>query len=104
MAVAQAFVIAGTTLSLSTSHAQTAALPSGGQVRAGSATIGAATGNALTITQTSQRAAIDWRSFSVGAGHSVNFIQPNAGSAEANVFSNRTIDDVLRADQHHAGS
>ena len=84
MAVAQAFLIAGTSLSLSTSHAQIVALPSGGQVTAGSATIGAATGNALTITQTSQRAAIDWRSFSVGAGGSVNFIQPSSSAAILN--------------------
>ncbi|MCX7241440.1 MAG: ESPR domain-containing protein [Burkholderiales bacterium] len=50
-----------------TASAQTAAstLPNGGQVTAGSASISAA-GNYLTVQQASQRAAINWQSFSIG--------------------------------------
>ena len=75
----------------STSHgavAQTApspSLPTGGNVSAGSATIlPQPQFGSLTINQTSDRAAIDWQSFNVGAGGSVNFVQPNAQSATLN--------------------
>ncbi|HEX8544815.1 MAG TPA: filamentous hemagglutinin N-terminal domain-containing protein [Pseudomonas sp.] len=57
------------------------ALPVGGAVSAGSATIGSGAGT-TTITQTSQNAAINWQSFNIGTGESVNFVQPN-GSATA---------------------
>jgi filamentous hemagglutinin family protein len=57
------------------------ALPVGGTVSAGSATIGSGAGT-TTITQSSQNAAINWQSFNIGTGESVNFVQPN-GSATA---------------------
>jgi filamentous hemagglutinin family protein len=46
--------------------------PTGGEVRAGDAAIGV-TGNGLLITQGSDRAVIDWNSFSVGQGGRVDF-------------------------------
>ncbi len=48
------------------------AVPTGGSVVAGNAAI-AGSGNALTITQSSDRAVIDWTGFSVGSGASVAF-------------------------------
>ena len=54
-------------------------LPTGGQIAAGSATIGQS-GAAMQVTQTTNRAAINWQSFNVGANARVNFQQPNAGS------------------------
>lgn len=59
-------------------------LPTGGQVVAGSAKIGSPANGALTITQTTQRAVVNWSAFSVGQGQSVNFQQPNAGAATLN--------------------
>jgi filamentous hemagglutinin family protein len=59
------------------------AAPADGIVRAGAATI-AQSANATTITQTSSRAVIDWRSFDIGAGESVTFAQPNAQAAVLN--------------------
>jgi filamentous hemagglutinin family protein len=59
--------------------AQAPALPQGGQFVAGQGSIGAATGNALTITQTSARGIIDWRSFNIGQGASVT-VQNGAGA------------------------
>lgn len=56
-------------------------LPTGANVVSGSATVGAPVGNALTVTQTSSRAIINWNSFSIGQANSVTFSQPNAGSA-----------------------
>jgi filamentous hemagglutinin family protein len=60
-----------------------AAGPADGVVRGGTATI-SQTGNATTITQQSQRAVIDWRSFNTAPGESVAFIQPNAQAAVLN--------------------
>ena len=49
------------------------ALPTGGKVVAGQASIGSAKGSTLTIDQTSSRAIIDWSSFSIGAAAKVQF-------------------------------
>ena len=53
--------------------------PTGGQVVAGQAAI-AQTANRTTITQSTNRAAIDWQQFDVGSQHTVQFVQPNQGS------------------------
>jgi filamentous hemagglutinin family protein len=57
--------------------------PTDGVVRGGTATISQA-GSATTITQTSSRAVIDWRSFNIAPAESVAFLQPNAQSAVLN--------------------
>ena len=59
------------------------ARPQGGQVVAGSASIGT-TANATNVTQSTNRAAIDWRSFDVGSNQSVNFQQPSAAAVTLN--------------------
>ena len=59
------------------------ALPVGGAVSAGSATIGSG-GGTTTITQASQNAAINWQSFNIGTGETVNFVQPNASATALN--------------------
>ncbi|WP_158639330.1 two-partner secretion domain-containing protein [Elioraea rosea] len=59
-------------------------MPRGGQVVGGSATIAAPSPDQLRITQTTQRAAIDWQSFSVGQGGHVQFQQPNASAIALN--------------------
>lgn len=59
------------------------ALPVGGAVSAGSATIGSGA-STTTITQTSQNAAINWQSFNIGTGESVNFVQPNSSATALN--------------------
>ena len=59
------------------------ALPTGGVVAAGAASItnGA---SATTITQTSSNAVINWQSFGVGAGQTVQFIQPGSNAVALN--------------------
>ncbi|HEY4128122.1 MAG TPA: filamentous hemagglutinin N-terminal domain-containing protein, partial [Gammaproteobacteria bacterium] len=57
--------------------------PTGGQVVAGTATIGTA-GNGVIINQGSQRAAINWQQFSVGSNEYVQFNQPNSSSVVLN--------------------
>jgi filamentous hemagglutinin family protein len=58
-------------------------LPTGGTVTAGQGSL-QQTGNVLTIQQASDKLAIDWSSFSIGQGHSVNFVQPGAASVALN--------------------
>ena len=62
-------------------------LPTGGSVVAGTATIASTvtTGSAsMTITQSSQRAVVDWTRFDVGSAAQVNFVQPSASSVTLN--------------------
>lgn len=58
-------------------------LPTGGQITAGSAQI-SQSGTTLTITQDTAKMAADWQTFSIGAGHSVNFVQPSAQAVALN--------------------
>jgi len=66
----------------STAWAQSV-LPTGGVVVAGSGTIAQA-GTVMTVTQTTAKMAADWQSFNIGAGNSVNFVQPSASSVALN--------------------
>lgn len=59
------------------------ALPTDGTVSAGSASITGGAGS-TTITQTSQNVVINWQSFSIGAGESVQFVQPNSSAIALN--------------------
>ena len=62
------------------------ALPTGGQVAQGSASI-SQSGAQMDINQASQRAVINWQSFDVGANARVHVIQPN----QAAVLLNRVV-------------
>lgn len=70
-----ALALAGTTV-----HA----LPGAGVVSSGNASISGNGGNALTVNQTSSSASINWQSFSIGAGESVRFVQPNSSAVAIN--------------------
>jgi filamentous hemagglutinin family protein len=59
------------------------ALPSGGSVSAGSASI-STQGNQMIINQSSDKVAINWSSFNIGANASVTFQQPNHQSVALN--------------------
>ncbi|HEX7055063.1 MAG TPA: filamentous hemagglutinin N-terminal domain-containing protein [Burkholderiales bacterium] len=58
-------------------------LPTGGTVSAGAATIGRS-GAAMTIQQSSGKAVLDWRSFSIGSQASVAFQQPSSSAIALN--------------------
>lgn len=58
-------------------------LPENGSIQSGSGHI-AGDGTSLNIQQFSDRLAIDWSSFSVGVGNSVNFLQPSNSSVALN--------------------
>jgi filamentous hemagglutinin family protein len=63
---------------------QAGAQPTGGQVTAGQATVSRPNGTTTLINQTSNRAAIDWQSFNVPAGTSVQFQQPGSSAVALN--------------------
>jgi filamentous hemagglutinin family protein len=62
------------------------ALPTGATVVQGAASL-AQSANQLHITQSTQRAAINWQSFDIGAAAKVNVVQPNAQA----VLLNRVV-------------
>lgn len=59
------------------------AQPAGGVVAAGAASISTGAGN-TTINQSSQNAVINWQSFNIAAGQSVQFVQPGSSSVALN--------------------
>ncbi|MBW0450098.1 beta strand repeat-containing protein [Paraburkholderia phenoliruptrix] len=66
----------------SVSRAQS--LPTNGQVMAGQASISLTNPGTMTINQGTQRTVIDWNSFNVGTGNTVQFNQPNAQAQALN--------------------
>lgn len=73
-------------------------LPTGGSVSVGNGNI-STSGSAMTVQQQSQYLAINWQTFDIGSGASVNFLQPNAnaialnrvlGSSTSNIFGKLT--------------
>src|ERR1700688_4738865 len=81
-------------------------LPQGGSVVGGSATIGTPTNNALTITQRSPNAIINWNSFSIGQPNAVTFNQPSSSSAILNRVTGNTASTIagtLRANVNPNG-
>jgi filamentous hemagglutinin family protein len=59
------------------------AAPTGGEVAAGTATFTGAP-NALVVNQSSNQAIINWQSFGIAAGESVQFIQPSKNAIVLN--------------------
>lgn len=72
---------AGTVLPVPKALAQ---LPTGGAVAHGNVTFTNPNANTLNINQATPKAVIDWQSFNVGAGNTVNFNQPGATAAALN--------------------
>lgn len=61
-------------------------LPTGAVVSGGSASI-STNGNRMDVTQTTQKTAIDWKTFNIGSAAHVHFNQPSGG-----VLLNRVLD------------
>ena len=59
------------------------ALPTGGAVSAGAASITGGPGT-TTIGQATQNVAINWQGFSIGQGEAVRFVQPNSSAVALN--------------------
>lgn len=77
----QSFVGALSAMFLAVHYAYAA--PTGGEFSAGTGAI-SAVGNLTTIQQTSQRAIVNWQSFSSEAHETIKFVQPNVDAAILN--------------------
>ncbi|MWD29015.1 filamentous hemagglutinin N-terminal domain-containing protein [Aquicoccus sp. SCR17] len=69
-------------------------LPTGGSVAAGDVTISQPSGNRMDVTQGSRNAVVNWRSFDIGAGHTVEFHQPSTDSAILNRVTGNTTSAI----------
>jgi filamentous hemagglutinin family protein len=78
-----AAILAGATGSVFAAPPVVNALPTGGQVVAGQATITQA-GNGMTVVQGTDKAILNWGSFNIGSQASVDFKQPGMGSVALN--------------------
>lgn len=85
VALAVAYALAG---------ASAWAAPQGEQVVAGQAVVNR-NGAATLITQGTDRAAINWQSFSIGAGESVRFAQPSSSSVVLNRVVGQNPSEIL---------
>jgi filamentous hemagglutinin family protein len=69
-------------------------LPAGASVAHGSVGISSPGANTMTIQQSSAAAIVNWQSFSIGAGATVNVQQPNASSALLNRVTGATTSTI----------
>ncbi len=90
-AIALAFMAGTAAVAQSVSPTQ---LPVGGQVTAGSAKI-APSNSVLAITQNTDRAAINWQSFNVGAQAKVNITQPSSSSVLLNRIMGNSASQIF---------
>ena len=75
-------------------------LPTGGRVTAGQAAIESPGTASTVVRQTTPKAVVRWTDFSIGAGRSVVFVQPNAAASTLNIVDGgkgSTIAGHLRA-------
>jgi len=85
--------LSAVSLAAQTALAQTPTLPQGGRFIAGQGNVGAAGAATLSITQTSTRGVIDWRSFNIGQGATVTF--NNGTGATLNRVSGGDLTQIL---------
>ncbi|NVK72515.1 MAG: filamentous hemagglutinin N-terminal domain-containing protein, partial [Oceanospirillaceae bacterium] len=85
-------LILGSVTSMVT-YGQQPALPVGGNIAAGQVSIGTS-GNTMTVTQGSDKAIVNWGSFSVGKEAAVNFVQPGSASAILNRVTGSTTSTI----------
>jgi filamentous hemagglutinin len=87
---------AGTTPGFSTKLPNGALSGPGGFVTSGSASA-TQSGNSLTVTQTSNQAILNWASFNIGAGGTVQFIQPGSTSVALNKIYQNSPSSIFGA-------
>ncbi|RBA23598.1 filamentous hemagglutinin N-terminal domain-containing protein [Herminiimonas fonticola] len=60
------------------------ALPTGAELVAGQASISTPTANSMMVNQATNKAILNWQTFNIGAGQSVQFVQPASSSVALN--------------------
>ena len=86
-----AVVLAAALLGFPSLSALAATLPEGGSLTYGQGQV-TQSGNEMTITQSSDKMAIDWNSFNIGQGNKVTFVQPSSSQNKADK-SNTSVSD-----------
>ena len=71
------------------------ALPQGGTVAAGAATVSSPTATSLRIDQATDRLIMDWTRFNIAANESVHFQQPSAASIALNRVSGQEPSSIF---------
>ncbi|HSH93841.1 MAG TPA: filamentous hemagglutinin N-terminal domain-containing protein, partial [Roseimicrobium sp.] len=69
---------------------QAFANPEGGTVQSGAASITSAPGR-VTVNQTSERAVVNWKGFSIDSGETTTFVQPSSKAAVLNRVTGNSI-------------
>jgi filamentous hemagglutinin family protein len=72
----------------------TLANPTDGTVTSGTATISGAGTPTVTVTQTTDKAAINWSDFNIGSGETVAFIQPGTSSIALNRVTGSNASEI----------
>ncbi|WP_426337993.1 YDG domain-containing protein [Pseudoduganella sp. S-14] len=88
--------MAAASLSLLGGAALAADLPSGGVVVAGQGQI-SQQGSSMTIKQAGAKMAIDWNSFSIAKGNTVNFVQPSSSAVALNRVTGSDVSQIQGA-------
>jgi filamentous hemagglutinin family protein len=88
-ALAGALPMLGLTISLA--HAN----PQGGVVTQGAATITQPDAKTVQVNQSSNRAVIDWRSFSIAADETTRFVQPSSSAIALNRVTGDQVSQIL---------
>lgn len=83
------------TAALAATSTQALANPNGGSVVAGQATIAQTAPAQVTITQSTDKAIINWNSFSIGAGEKTRFVQPSSNSITLNRVTGPDVSQIL---------
>lgn len=60
------------------------ALPTGAELVAGQATVSTPSANSMLVNQTTNKAILNWQTFNIGSGQSVQFVQPGVSSVALN--------------------
>lgn len=69
-------------------------LPQGGQVNSGQGSV-STNGNHMTVNQSTQVLGMTWQSFNIGAGNTVQFVQPNAQSVAINQVQGNSRSEIF---------
>jgi filamentous hemagglutinin family protein len=75
-------------------YGYTLANPTGGTVTSGTATISGEGTPTVTVTQTTDKAAINWSDFNIGSGETVAFIQPGTSSIALNRVTGSNASEI----------
>ena len=80
-----------------------AQVPTGMNVQSGQAT-SSVNGNAMTVNQATNKAIIDWQTFSIGANNSVQFVQPSSSSVALNRVVGNDVSNIFGSPFSDLGS